>query len=162
MDGWWEHSLYGLQSEPELKKVFAKHVGVDPSNVIITQGSSETLSIAALAYGLHGGEVVTPWPTYEGLPRYADTIDATVHRVPLDEYLGHDFEAMDRRITPVHRTSVGFGYHLVRATGTPRTGTPRTGRCRRSPPRRRRSQRGGGRGGGCSASAPPAAFFVRS
>ena len=99
MDGWWEHSLYGLQSEPELRKVFAKHVGVDPSNVIITQGSSETLSIAALAYGLHGGEVVTPWPTYEGLPRYAETIDATVHRVPLDANLGHDFNAMDTRIT---------------------------------------------------------------
>jgi histidinol-phosphate aminotransferase len=99
MDGWWEHSLYGLQSEPELRKVFAKHVGVDPSNVIITQGSSETLSIAALAFGLHGGEVVTPWPTFEGLPRYAETIDATVHKVPLDANLGHDFAAMDARIT---------------------------------------------------------------
>ena len=99
MNGWWEHSLYGLQSEGELKKVFAKHVGVDPSNILITQGSSETLSIAALAYGLHGGEIVTPWPTFEGLPRYAETIDATVHKVPLDADLGHDFAAMDRRIT---------------------------------------------------------------
>ena len=97
--GWYEHSQYNLQSAPELKKVFAKHVGVDPSYILITQGSSETLAVAALAYGLNGGEIVTPWPTFEGLPRYAETIGATVHRVPLMENLGHDFAAMDTRIT---------------------------------------------------------------
>ncbi len=99
MSGWFEHSQYGLQSEGTLKKVFARHAGVDPSNVMITQGSSETLSVAALAFGLHGGEVVTPWPTFEGLPRYAETIGATVHKVPLTADLGHDFAAMDVRIT---------------------------------------------------------------
>ncbi len=99
MSGWWEHSLYGLQSQGELRKAFAKHAGVDPSNVLVTQGSSETLSIAALAYGLHGSEIVTPWPTFEGLPRYAENIGATVHKVPLTADLGHDFAAMDARIT---------------------------------------------------------------
>lgn len=98
-NGWWEHSQYDLQSRPALRQIFAKAVGVDPSNVIVTQGSSETLSIAALAYGLHGGEIVAPWPTFEGLPNYADAIGATVHKVPLDSNLGHDFAAMDTRIT---------------------------------------------------------------
>lgn len=99
MSGWWEHNQYDLQSEPALRNIFAKAVGVDPSYVLVTQGSSETLSIAALAYGLNGGEIVTPWPTFEGLPAYASTIGSTVHRIPLDSNLGHDFEAMDRRIT---------------------------------------------------------------
>lgn len=99
MSGWWEHNQYDLQSEPALRNIFAKAVGVDPSNVLVTQGSSETLSIAALAYGLNGGEIVTPWPTFEGLPAYATTIGSTVHRIPLDNNLGHDFDAMDRRIT---------------------------------------------------------------
>ncbi len=99
MSGWWEHSQYDLQSEPNLRNVFAKHVGVDPSYVLITQGSSETLSIAALAYGSEGGEIVVPWPTFEGLPNYADSIGARVHKVPLDANLGHDFEKMDTHIT---------------------------------------------------------------
>jgi histidinol-phosphate aminotransferase len=97
--GWFEHSLYDLESEGALRRLFAQQVGVDPSNILITQGSSETLAVAALAYGLHGSEVVTAWPTFEGLPQYAETISATVHRVPLDANLGHDFAAMDTRIT---------------------------------------------------------------
>lgn len=97
--GWGEHSQYDLPSLGALKQAFAKHVGVDPSNVLVTQGSSETLSIAAIAFGLHGGDVVTPWPTFEGLPSYAESIGSTVHRVPLDANLGHDFAAMDARIT---------------------------------------------------------------
>jgi len=97
--GWNEHSLYGLPSTDVLRKAFAQHVGVDPSNVLITQGSSETLAIAALAYGSQGGEIVTPWPTFEGLPGYAEKIGATVHKVPLTEAMGHDFTALDARIT---------------------------------------------------------------
>ena len=97
--GWNEHSLYGLPSTEVLRKAFAQHVGVDPSNVLITQGSSETLAIAALAYGLQGGEIVTPWPTFEGLPGYAEKIGATVHRVALTETMGHDFNALDARMT---------------------------------------------------------------
>ena len=99
MAGWFEHSQYSLQSAGALRRAFAKSVGVDPSMVLITQGSSETLAIAALAFDLHGGEIVTPWPTFEGLPRYADTIGATVHKIPLDASMGHDFGAMDTRIT---------------------------------------------------------------
>lgn len=99
MAAWPEHSQYQLQSIPELKAVYAKNIGMDPSNILITQGSSETLSIADLAFNLRGGEVVTPWPTFEGLPRYADTMGLTVHRVPLTESLGHDFAAMEKRMT---------------------------------------------------------------
>jgi histidinol-phosphate aminotransferase len=99
MSGWFEHSLYGLQSTNTLRQAFAKSVGVDASNVLVTQGSSETLSIAALAFGLHDSDVVTPWPTFEGLPRYAETMGATVHKVPLGLELGHDLEAMSTRIT---------------------------------------------------------------
>lgn len=97
--GWFEHSQYDLASNAALRSVFAKSVGVDASNILITQGSSETLSIAALAFGLQGGEVVTPWPTFEGLPDYAYAMGSTVHKVPLTPELGHDFDAMDTRIT---------------------------------------------------------------
>lgn len=98
MDMWKEHSWYGARALPDLRKVFAAHVGVPEDHVLITAGSAEVLSIVALAYGMHGGEVLTPWPTYEGLPRYAESMGARVHKVALDGNLAHDLEAMDRRL----------------------------------------------------------------
>ena len=40
-----------------------------------------------------------PWPSFEGLPDYAQALGAVVHFVPLDANLGHDLAAMDARIT---------------------------------------------------------------
>lgn len=99
MAAWDEHNKYEPPALPELRSTFARQVGVDPACVLVTQGSSEVLDIAALAYGMHGGEIVTAWPTFEGLPVYAQSIGATVHKVALDDALGHDFDAMDQRIT---------------------------------------------------------------
>lgn len=99
MTAWPLHGHYDPPSYPELTRVFAQHVGVDPDNVLVTQGSSEVLSIVALAYGLHGGEIVAASPTFEGLPDYARAINATVHRVPVDANLSHDLNAMDARTT---------------------------------------------------------------
>jgi histidinol-phosphate aminotransferase len=99
MDAWHEHSKYSPPALPELATAFAKHAGVEPECVLVTQGSSEVLNIAALTFNLHGGQIVSPWPTFEGLPKYGDTIGATVHRVPLTSTLDHDFDMMDRRTT---------------------------------------------------------------
>ena len=99
MTSWDEHNKYDPPALNELRTTFAKHVGVDPDCVLVTQGSGEVLDIAALAYGMHGGEIVTAWPTFEGLPRYAESIGARVHRVSLTESLDQDLEAMDKRTT---------------------------------------------------------------
>ena len=40
--------------------MFAKAVGVPKEYVLVTAGSSEVLSVAALAYGLHGGAPGAP------------------------------------------------------------------------------------------------------
>ncbi len=99
MAAWDQHNQYGLPATNQLRAAFAESVGVKPENVLVTQGSGEVLDIAALAYGMHGGEIVTAWPTYEGLPRYAESIGARVHKIPLLPDLGHDFDMMDRRTT---------------------------------------------------------------
>ncbi len=99
MASWDEHNKYDPPALNELRATFAKHVGVLPENVLVTQGSGEVLDITALAYGMHGGEIVTGWPTFEGLPKYAESIGATVHRVPLTGELDHDLNALDTRIT---------------------------------------------------------------
>jgi histidinol-phosphate aminotransferase len=99
MASWDEHNKYDPPALRELHEAFAKHVGVDPDCVLVTQGSGEVLDITALAYGMHGGEIVTAWPTFEGLPRYAESIGARVHKVSLTGSLDQDLAAMDTRIT---------------------------------------------------------------
>lgn len=98
MDMWREHAWYGAGAVPDLRRIFAQHVGVPEDHVLVTAGSGDVLSIVALAYAMHGGDVLTPWPTYEGLPRYAESMGARVHKVALDDDLAHDLEAMDRRL----------------------------------------------------------------
>lgn len=97
--GWAEHSQYDPPSYDALVASFAQFVGVEPANVLVTQGSGEVLSIAALAYARQGGDIVIPWPTFEGLPDYGELVGATIQRVALDGDLQHDLAAMDTRIT---------------------------------------------------------------
>jgi histidinol-phosphate aminotransferase len=97
-DGWKQHAWYGAPSLPNLKKVYADSVGVPADHVMIVAGSSELLSIVCLAYGMKG-EILTAWPTYEGLPRYAETLGLKVHKVPLAADLSHDLDTMDKRLT---------------------------------------------------------------
>jgi histidinol-phosphate aminotransferase len=113
---WAEHNKYGAASPRELEAVFAKAVGVPKESVLVTAGSSEVLSVAALAYGLHGGEILSPWPTFEGLPRYAERIGATMHLVPLDANHAHDLTAMDQRL--VQAITLVFVCNPNNPTGT--------------------------------------------
>ncbi len=94
MDGWAQHTWYMPPVRETIRETFAKHVGVPADHVLVTQGSSEVLSILAMAYSMEGGEIVAPWPTFEDLPRWGETLRATVHKVPLDANLDHDLVRM--------------------------------------------------------------------
>ena len=94
-----EGNLYPSSSYGELRKMIAEREGLTPDHVVLGAGSHEVLRMTAMAYGLAGGEILTAYPTYEGMERYATTIGAYVHRVPLDDDLLIDLEAMDRRTT---------------------------------------------------------------
>jgi histidinol-phosphate aminotransferase len=98
MDGWAQHTWYMPPVRETIRETFAKHVGVPTDHVLVTQGSSEVLSILAMAYGMEGGEIVAPWPTFEDLPRWGETLRATVHKVPLDANLDHDLARMQALI----------------------------------------------------------------
>jgi histidinol-phosphate aminotransferase len=98
MGNWAQHTWYMPPVREAIRETFAKHAGVPVDHVLVTQGSSEVLSVLALAYGMAGGEIVAPWPTFENLPRWGDTLRATVHRVPLTPTLEHDFERMALRV----------------------------------------------------------------
>lgn len=98
LNAWGEHPHYDPPVLKQLTDSYAAQVGVQPAQVLVTQGSSEVLSLAALAAGMQGGEMVLPWPTFEQLPDYAGAMGMTVHKVPLTADLHHDFDAMNAKI----------------------------------------------------------------
>ena len=94
-----ETNLYPGENYRTLESLIAEREGLTPDHVVLGAGSSEVLRMTAMAYGLFGGEVLTAYPTYEGLETYARTINAHVHRVPLTGDKLMDLPAMDRRTT---------------------------------------------------------------
>lgn len=94
-----ETNLYPSSHYRSLESMIAAREGLRPEHIVLGAGSSEILRMAAMAYGLHDGEIVTGYPTYEGLEHYANSIEARVHRVPLKEDMGMDLALMDSRTT---------------------------------------------------------------
>ncbi len=90
---------YPAEHYRELTTMIAEAEGLTPDHVLLGAGSHEVLRVAGVAYGLSGGEVVTPYPTYERMGIYAETVGARVHRVPLTPDFDTDLDAMDRRTT---------------------------------------------------------------
>lgn len=84
----------------DLAKLIAEKEGVTPDHIVIGCGSGEILRMAGVTYGLNGGEIVAADPAYLGLTRYAEMFGAYTHKVPLDEYMVHDLDAMYARISP--------------------------------------------------------------
>ncbi len=107
---------YPFVFREDLVKKIAEREGVAPEQIIITGGSWEGLKITGLTYGMHGEEIVSAAPTYLALMNYAEQFGAHIHRVPLDENLTHDLEAMEKRVT--NRTSLVFVCNPNNPTGT--------------------------------------------
>ncbi len=82
-----------------LVDMIAEKEGVTKDHVVVTGGSTEGLKAAGLTYLAGGGELISADPTFQAMLSYAETFGAHVHRVPVDSAMGHDLEAMARRIT---------------------------------------------------------------
>ena len=89
---------YPFQYIKSLVRDIAQKEEVPESCVVITGGSTEGLHAAGLLYGGEGGDIVAADATFQALLRYAENFGAYVHRVPLDDTLTHDLEAMERRV----------------------------------------------------------------
>lgn len=94
-----EGNLYSGDAYNELRALIAEKEGLTPEHVLIASGSTEILNVAGLVYGLQGGEMVTPHPTFQRLTSYGEGMGAKIHRVVVDDELGLDLEAMRRKIT---------------------------------------------------------------
>jgi histidinol-phosphate aminotransferase len=90
--------------------------GVSKDCIVVTGGSTEGLKATGLVYGLGGGEVIAADPTFQAMLRYAETFGAYIHRVPLNDKMEHDLEAMSKRVTS--KTRLIFICNPNNPTGT--------------------------------------------
>jgi histidinol-phosphate aminotransferase len=81
-----------------MRSVFAEQVGLTSDHILLGSGSTEILQVVAVASGTNGGEVVSADPTFQVLNAYAENIGGTVHRVPVDDALRLDLEAMSEKV----------------------------------------------------------------
>ena len=97
-------------------KLIAEKEGVSKDHIVVTGGSTEGLKATGLVFGGNDSEIVAAEPTFQALLRYAENFGTHVHRVPLDDNLSHDLDAMSRRITG--KTSLVFICNPNNPSGT--------------------------------------------
>lgn len=107
---------YPFGKVQELVKELAIKEGVEPDQIVVTGGSTEGLKATGLTYGIQGGEVISPDPTYLSLISYAEQFGAYINRVPLNEDLEHDLDEMEKRVN--HQTRLVFVCNPNNPTGT--------------------------------------------
>lgn len=77
-----------------LMKVLADMNGVQSENICVGTGSGEILNVAGMMASLNGGSIVCADPTYQDLLEYAEQAGAEIIRVPVNESLSPDLDAM--------------------------------------------------------------------
>ncbi|MEM1260024.1 MAG: histidinol-phosphate transaminase, partial [Bacteroidota bacterium] len=100
---------------PLLEQI-AETEGVTADHIVITGGSTEGLKATGLTYGIDQGEIIAADPTFQAMLRYAEGFGAYVHRVPVDDTMGHDLKAMAQRIN--NKTRLIFVCNPNNPTGT--------------------------------------------
>jgi len=84
----------------EMLTLMSRLQDVPEDHIAIGSGSGEILNVGGLLSGISGGSVVCPDPTFGQLLRYAERMGAEVVRVPVDENLRTDLDAMHEAIRP--------------------------------------------------------------
>ncbi len=87
-------SRYPDSLEEEARGAIARHHGVRPERVVLGNGSSEVLRMAAAAFLTPGKTVVAAEPTFEAVLVYARVTQAEAVKVSLTEDFRHDLARM--------------------------------------------------------------------
>ena len=93
----------GLTRYPEREPVealAARHLGLTPEQVILTNGVDEAIHVLCQAFLDSGNELLLPVPTYTMYAIYASATDATLRQVQAAPDLRFPFEALKAAITP--------------------------------------------------------------
>lgn len=101
--------------KPLLEQIAEKE-GVSTKHIVVTGGSTEGLKATGLTYCNGGGEIISADPTFQSMMTYAENFGAYVHRVPVDDKMGHDLDEMEKRINS--KTRLLFICNPNNPTGT--------------------------------------------
>jgi histidinol-phosphate aminotransferase len=93
-----EANHYADETFDAMRSIIAEQVGLTRDHILLGSGSTEILQVVALARGTNGGEVISADPTFQVLNHYAENVGGTVHRVPVDDALRLDLEAMGKKV----------------------------------------------------------------
>ncbi len=89
---------YPINAIDKLTQMIATEEGVSPKQVMLGAGSSPLLLGAALYFGKEGGTVISGDPSYEDLPKRAETIHGVWKKIPLTAEYTLDLDAMEKAI----------------------------------------------------------------
>ena len=90
---------YGRGRTMELVNILAEMEGAKAENIAFSGGSGEILKTLGLIAAVEGGRVLTADPTYHGLTRYGERRNVPVTRVPVDDSMTIDLDAMKAAYT---------------------------------------------------------------
>lgn len=85
---------YPGESRRILHDAVAAHHGVERDFILLGNGSSEILTLAAQAFVGPGRPLVVADPTYDAMAQYAGALGADVRRIALGDGFAHDVDAM--------------------------------------------------------------------
>lgn len=85
-----------------LVDALAEHHSIDPSRLVIGNGSCSVIAHMLQAVATEGDEVVMPWPSFEAYPILIGISGAQARSVPLIDYL-HDPEGLVDAVTDATR-----------------------------------------------------------
>jgi len=107
---------YPLRELAALRDLIAEREQVSSECVLMGGGSTEVFSLACLAYGANGKEVLVADPTYSGFVGYIERIGGQLLRVPVNEQWQTDLGAMSKRVSK--STSLVYLCNPNNPTGT--------------------------------------------
>jgi len=91
-------------SYPELVQACARHFGVDPDWILLTNGLDEGILMAAVGHiaraRMHDAETIVPLPAFDPYPNATAAVGAAAIRIPPEPGYVFQTEAVLRAITP--------------------------------------------------------------
>lgn len=90
-------AYYPSSAQPELVRDLANRYELTPEHLVISSGSNEGLCAAAMAYG-RKGKMLAPELTYSNHIGYAEKLGVEMVRVPLQDDMSIDLEAMEAAV----------------------------------------------------------------
>jgi histidinol-phosphate aminotransferase len=95
-----EANRYPFQVIPAMKALLAKKEGVSPDYIHLGAGSGDLLCQAGVAFGLEGGGIMSPFPTFPLLMSYAEVFNTRWDKINLNDKLEVDYDLMASSIKP--------------------------------------------------------------